>query len=258
MAAVVLPPGSVYALADMKTADVHYPGHGGDAVPAYVARPAEAGAFPGIIIVHGVHGLEEHIKDVARRFTVHGYVAIAPALFSREAFLACVEEQDVEKSVGWTRRRPDAQTIGDLAGAMTFLQQQPFVNDRIGLMGFCSGGRAALVFACSTKGLRVFVNCYSNGIVLPTEVNPVPAIDRVKELSCPMLGLFGADDTNPSPADVERLRQELETHGKPHEIVLYQHAAHAFFSDTRPSYRPEASQMAWGRMLEWFSRHLKP
>jgi carboxymethylenebutenolidase len=215
MAAVVLPPGSVYSLADMKTYDVQYPGYGGDSVPAYVARPAEAGADPGIVIVHGVHGLEEHIKDVARRFAVHGYVAIAPALFSREEFLTCVEEKDVEKSVVWTRRRPDAQTIGDLAGAMTFLQEQPFVNDRIGLIGYCSGGRAALVFACSTRGLRVFVNCYSNGIVLPNEVNPVPAIDRVKELSCPMLGMFGADDTNPSPADVERLRRVSGSRRRP-------------------------------------------
>jgi carboxymethylenebutenolidase len=173
------------------------------------------------MIIHGVHGLEEHIKGVARRFTVHGYVAIAPALFSREAFLTCVEERDVEKSVVWTRRRPDAQTIGDLAGALTFLQQQPFVNDRIGLLGFCLGARAALVFACSIRGLRVFVTCYSNGIILANEVNPVPAIDRVKELSCPMLGLFGAGDTNPSPADVERLHQELEKHGKPHKIVIY-------------------------------------
>jgi carboxymethylenebutenolidase len=258
MAAVVFPPGSVDAPAEMKPSEVHSPGHGGEAVPAYVARPAEAGAFPGIIIVHGVHGLEEHLKDVARRLTVYGYAAIAPALLSREEFLARVEEQDVEQSVVWTRWRPDAQTIGDLAGAMTFLQQQPFVNDRIGRIGFCSGGRAALVFACSTRGLRVFVNCYANGIVLPNEVNPVPAIDRVQELSCPMLGLFGADDTNPSPADVEKLRQALERHGKPHEIVIYPRAAHAFFSDTRRSYRPEASQMAWGRMLEWFSRHLKP
>lgn len=258
MAAVVLPPGSVYSLADMKTSDLKYLSYRGDSVPAYVARPAEAGAFPGIIIVHGVHGLEEHIKDVARRFAVHGYVAIAPALFSREAFIACVEEEDVKKSVEWTRRRPDAQTVGDLTGALTFLQQQPYVNGQIGLIGFCSGGRAALVFACSTTALRVFVNCYANGIMLQNEVNPVPAIDRVKDLSCPMLGMFGADDTNPSPADVERLRQELEKHRKLHEIVIYKHAAHAFFSDTRSSYRPAASHMAWGRMLEWFSRYLTP
>jgi len=258
MPAMIFPPGSVYALADMKAYDVKYPGYQGEAVPAYVARPNAAGAFPGVIIVHGVHGLEEHIKDVARRLAVFGYVAIAPALFSREEFLTCVEEKDVEKSVVWTRQRPDAQTIGDLAGAQTFLQEQPYVNERIGLMGFCSGGRAALVFACSTSSLRVFVNCYSNGILLTNAVNPVPAVERVKDLSCPMLGMFGADDTNPSPADVERLRLELEKQGKPHEIVIYPHAAHAFFSDTRPSYRPEASHSAWGRMLEWFSRYLKP
>jgi carboxymethylenebutenolidase len=198
------------------------------------------------------------IKDVARRFAVYGYVAIAPALFSREAFLACVDEEDVAKGLEWTQRRPDAQTIGDLAGALTFLRDQPFVNEKLGLIGFCSGGRAALVFACSSTALTAFVNGYSNNIIRTNEVNPVPAIDRVKDLSCPMLGLFGADDPNPSPADVQRLRQALATHGKPFEIVTYKNAAHAFFSDTRQSYRPEACQMAWGRMLEWLSRYLKP
>jgi hypothetical protein len=107
MAALVLPPGSVYALADMKTHDVQYPGHGGDSVPAYVARLAEAGAFPGIIIVHGVHGLEEHIKDVARRFTVHGYVAIAPALFPVRNSLPV-----------WRRRMSKNRSYGHVAGPM--------------------------------------------------------------------------------------------------------------------------------------------
>lgn len=258
MARVLLPPGSVYWLGDMQLSEVRYPGHQGDPITAYVARPAEEGRYPGIIVVHGIHGFEEHIKDVARRFAVYGYVAIAPALFSREEFLACVDEEDVRKGLEWTRNRPDEQTIGDLTGALTYLSQQPCVNEKLGLIGFCSGGRAALVFACSTHGLTAFVNCYSNNIIRTTEVNPLPALDRVQGLSCPMLGLFGAEDTNPSPGEVQRLQEELAKHGKTFEIVSYKNAAHAFFSDTRATYRPEACQMAWGRMLEWFSRYLKP
>ncbi len=258
MTSPILPPGSVYTLTDIKAHDVTYPGHHQDPVPAYMARPAAPGRHPGVIVVHGIHGHEEHTKDVARRFAIHGYVAMLPALYSREEFLAVVEEEDLQKAMVWLRERPNAQTIGDLSGALSFLQTAPYVSDRIGLVGFCSGGRLALMFACHSEGLRVFVNFYSNGILQTSETNPVPLLEMVAHLSCPMLGMFGDEDTNPSPAQVTRLHEELERHEKDFEIVRYKKAGHAFFSDTRPSYRPEVAYMAWGRCLEWLSRHLKP
>ena len=125
-------------------------------------------------------------------------------------------------------------------------------------MGFCSGGRLALIFACSTTGLSAFVNFYSNSIFQPTEANPTPAGDILGSLDCPMLGLFGADDANPSPDDVALLSTKLESLSKPFETVTFKDAGHAFFSDTRASSPPEASYMAWGRCLEWLSRYLKP
>jgi len=169
-----------------------------------------------------------------------------------------VEEEDLQKAAVWLRERPNAQTIGDLAGALTFLQTAPYVSARLGLVGFCSGGRLALIFACHSVGLRVFVNFYSNGLLQTSTVNPMAPLAMVPTLACPMLGLFGDEDTNPSPTDVTRLQEALEAHAKPYEIVRYPHAGHAFFSDTRPSYRPEVASMAWGRCLEWLSRHLKP
>src|SRR5262249_6807384 len=117
-------------------------------VPAYVAPPAAPARHPGLIVVHGIHGHEEHMKDVAPRFAIHGYTALLPARYCREEFLAVVEEEDVQKAAVWLCDRPNAQTIGDLAGALTFLQTAPYVTDRIGLVGFCSGGRLALIFAC--------------------------------------------------------------------------------------------------------------
>jgi len=254
----ITPPGFIYNPADIKAHDVEFPGHNGDAVPAYVARPSALGAFPGLILVHGVHGFEEHMKDVARRFAVHGYAAIVPALYSRNDFLCVVEEEDLEKTSAWLRARPNAQATGDLSAAAAFLRGAPYVNDRIGVVGFCSGGRVALVYACNTTGLHALVNFYSNGILQPTEANLVPAVDMVEDLCCPMLGLFGDDDANPSPGDVDRLSEELATHTKTFEIVSYKNAGHAFFSDTRSSYRGEACHMAWGRCLEWLSRYLKP
>ena len=256
MVSNVTPPGATYSLADIKAHEVRYPGYKGDQVPAYVARPAAEGSHPGLILVHGVHGYEEHMKDVARRFAVLGYASIVPALYSREEYLSVVEEEDLSKTAAWLRNRPNAQANDDLEGALRFLRDAPFVNQRIGVVGFCSGGRVALIFACNTNGLGALVNFYSNGTLRPTEANPVPAIEMIKNLCCPMLGLFGNDDTDPSPDDVTRLEQELEKHSKSYEVVRYRNAAHAFFSDTRPSYRPEASHMAWGRCLEWLSRYL--
>ena len=258
MVSRVLPPGAVYHPADITAYDTTVSGHHGDAVPAYVARPSEGGPHPGLLLVHGIHGYEEHMKDMARRYAALGYAAIVPALYSRDGFLAVVEEEDMASARDALNARPNAQTIGDLNGGLDFLRASPHVGDRIGVVGFCSGGRLGLVFASS--GAR----STSSSTSTPTASSSPPRSTRrppgelAAGLGCPMLALFGDDDTNPSPADVARLRQVLEQTGKTFEFVSYPRAGHAFMSDTRESYRPEAAQMAWGRCLEWLSRYLKP
>ena len=254
----VLPPGAVYHPADITAYDVTVAGCNGDPVPAYVARPSEAGSHPGLLLVHGIHGYEEHMKDMARRYAALGYAAIVPALYSRDGFLTVVEEDDMESARAALNARPNAQTVGDLQGALDFLRSSPRVGDRIGLVGFCSGGRLGLVFASSGAQVDVFVNFYSNGLFQTTAVNSTPPGELAPNLTCPMLALFGDDDTNPSPNDVARLREALDQSGRTFEFVSYPRAGHAFMSDTRESYRPEAAQMAWGRCLEWLSRYLKP
>ena len=263
MVSRVLPPGAVYHPAGITAYDVTVRGYNGDPVPAYVARPAEDGPHPGLLLVHGIHGYEEHMKDMARRYAALGYAAIVPALYSRDGFLTVVDESDLALARDALAARPNAQTIGDLQGGLDFLRASSHVNERVGLVGFCSGGRLGLVFAGSPeskkRGLDVFVNFYSNGLFQPTAVNPAPPGELAAGLACPMLALFGDDDTNPSPGDVARLRGSLlEQSGKTFEFVSYKDAGHAFMSDTRESYRPEAAQMAWGRCLEWLSRYLKP
>lgn len=258
MVSRVLPPGAVYHPADITAYDTTVSGYNGDAVPAYVARPSEGGPHPGLLLVHGIHGYEEHMKDMARRYAALGYAAIVPALYSRDGFLAVVEEEDMDAARQALNTRPNDQTIGDLNGGLDYLHASPRVGDRIGVVGFCSGGRLGLVYASSGVKVDVFVNFYSNGLFQPTEVNPAPPGELAAGLGCPMLALFGDEDTNPSPADVARLRQVLEQTGKTFEFVSYPRAGHAFMSDTRESYRPEAAQMAWGRCLEWLSRYLKP
>ena len=115
-----------------------------------------------------------------------------------------------------------------------------------------------IIFACNTTGLSAFVNFYSNSIFQATDANPIPAGDMLQNLDCPMLGMFGTGDANPSPDDVARFQTKLESLGKSFDIVSFKDAGHAFFSDTRASYRPEAAYMAWGRTLEWLSKYLKP
>lgn len=253
------PPGSVFAMSDIKAHEVKYPGYKDHPITAYVARPAQEGRYPGIVFVHGIHGYEEHMRDIARRVAVLGYAALVPALYSREEFLGVVEEDDFEKARKWLSSRPDEQTIGDLEQALTFHKNQPYVkSDKVGLVGFCSGGSAALLFACSTKNLSCFVNCYSSNLTRSTPINPTPLIERIKDLCCPMLALFGREDKNPSPQDVEMLREALAKAGKTFEIVSYKNAGHAFLSDTRDTFRPEAANAAWGRIIEWFANYLKP
>lgn len=258
MVSQIIPPGAVFHPSQIIGYEVHHPGYESFEVPAYVARPPEPGSYPGLLLTHGVHGYEEHMKEVARRFAALGYFCIVPALYCREDFLSVIEEEDLAAASASLSSRLSAQTIGDLGGALAYLQNNSYVNGRIGLVGFCSGGRLAMIFACNTTGLSAFVNFYSNSIIQSPLANQTAAIDMLENLSCPMLGMFGADDTNPSPDDVVQLRSRLESHSKTFEIVTYKDAAHAFFSDTRASYRPEAAYMAWGRCLEWLSKYLKP
>jgi carboxymethylenebutenolidase len=258
LVAQVLPPGAVYHPAGITAYDVTVQGYNSDTVPAYVARPTEDGPHTGLLLVHGIHGYEEHMKDMARRYAALGYAAIVPALYSRDGFLCVVEEDDLMKAQAAMAARPNAQAIGDLNGGLRFLRSSPHVTDRIGLVGFCSGGRLGLVFASSVTGLDVFVNFYSNGLFQSTDVNPVAPGEIAKDLSCPMLTIYGDEDTNPSPDDMTRLRQIVEGTSNTFEFVSYKNAAHAFLSDTRNSYRPETAQMAWGRCLEWLSKYLKP
>ncbi len=260
--AVLHSPGSGYSTMDVLSSEIKLKGHNGNTIRAHISKPSAPGTYPGIVQVHGVEGVDEHLKDVSRRLAVFGYVVITPSHWSLEEAakgepITIEAEEDLPIGRELGAKRTFQQVDGDLLGAYEYLKNYPGVNpERIGVMGFCSGGRFALNFACGTS-LSCVVNCYSNGVLQPTEVNPEPVINRVKDLSCPMLGIFGKDDPNPTPEDVEVLRQELEKHGKTYEIVSYYNAGHAFFSDHRPGrWRPTAAHMAWGRILEWLDKYL--
>ena len=155
---------------------------------------------------------------------------------------------------------PDDRCMGDLQGAILHLRSMLTNNGKVGIIGYCSGGRQTYLSACSLSGLDAAVDCYGGRVIPdPEQVNPrqpVPPIDLTANLSCPLLGLFGAEDLSPSPDEVARTEEVLKQHGKTYEFHTYQDAGHSFFSVDRPAYRQEAATEGWQRVFEWYGKYL--
>ncbi len=193
------------------------------------------------------------MKDLARRFAEEGYIAITPDLYTREG------RPEPEKVLETLFSVPDSQTMADLEGAALYLKNHPHSNGKVGIIGFCSGGRYTLMFACTSSNVDAAVDS-AGGHIIPDELTPtrpVAAIDMVANLACPLLALFGEEDANPSPAHAARLKEELDKHGKSYDFRTYANAGHAFFADYRPSYRAAAAQDMWHRVLLFYQEHLK-
>jgi len=253
-------PGAVSDPSRVAAREVAFPGHGADEVRGYLALPASlARPGPGVIVIHEAMGLNEHIRDVARRFANAGYAALAPDLYTREG----APPEELEAVMRAMQAVPDERVIGDLEGAAAALAQADGVIGRLGCIGFCSGGRQCLLFACNTARLSAAVDCWGGYIrrasrdALTTPERPVPPIEMVERLGCPLMVAIGAEDQNPSVEDGEALRERLEAAGKEYRLDVYEGAGHAFFADYRPTYRPEAARALWARVLEFFGEHLR-
>lgn len=234
---------------------VRFQGHNGDSIGGYLARPSRRGRYPGVIIIHEVYGLVNHWRELAFKFAGHGYVALAPDLHWREG---PGHPDDIAAPLREQGGVPDDRCIGDCKGAVTYLKGLPQCSGKLGVIGYCSGGRQVVLFACNTTSLSAAVNCYGGRVIQEefTERHPRAPIDMIPGLNCPMLGLFGEEDQNPSPEHVERLRQELIRHHKTFEFHSYPNAGHAFFADYRPSYRQHAAVDGWERVFGWFGKYL--
>ena len=243
----------VTSSANLQSGMMQYSSHDGTKIDAYLSQPATSGRYPGVIVTMEGMGLEDHMKDLARRFAEEGYIAIAPDLYTREGRPAPDKVLETLFSVH------DSQAMGDLDGAALYLKNHPNSNGKVGIIGFCSGGRYTLMMACTSKNVDAAVDS-AGGHIIPDELTaarPVAAIDMVSGLSCPLLALFGEEDTNPSPAHAARLKEELDKHDKTFEFKMYANAGHAFFADYRPSYRAAPAQDMWHRVLLFYERYLK-
>jgi carboxymethylenebutenolidase len=232
-------------------------GHGGDEIEAYLAQPLGPGPFGGVVVIHHMPGYDEPTKEIARKFAAHGYAALMPNLYHREAPGASPD--DAAATVRAQGGVPDERLVGDVAGAAAHLRALDGSNGRVGVIGYCSGGRQSFLAACSLQ-LDAAVDCYGAFIVnLPPEGMPLkaqPIVGLAKDLSCPLLGLFGADDQYPAPAETEELSKELTALGKAHEFHTYDGAGHAFFAVNRPSYRVEAANDGWAKIWDFYGRFL--
>ena len=240
----------------IKSETMQYPGHEGAMINAYFSRPDAPGNYPGVIVTPEAFGLVEHIKDVARRFAALGYLAIAPELYTREG---APDPDNMDQVIQKMFASPDSRAVGDLDAAAVFLKAQSHSNGKVGIIGFCSGGRYTLITACKSSNIDAAVDSAGGFIIQDehTDARPVSPIDMIPTLSCPLLGTFGEEDPNPSPAHADRMREELDKHGKTYEFWMYPNAGHAFFADYRPSYQAAAAQDMWHRVLVFYDKYLK-
>jgi carboxymethylenebutenolidase len=251
-------PGAVSDPSSLADRDVTFSGAGGDAVGGYLVEPRGSDPRPGLLVLHEAMGLNDHIRDVARRFANIGFSALAPDLYAREGSPGT----DVGAFMKAMLAVPDERAVADLDGAAAFLRDLETANGKVGCIGFCSGGRQTLLFACSSSAPDVAVDCwggftlYASPDDVTTPTRPVPVADLIPGLACPLMIAVGAEDTNPSPADADLLRERLWTAGKDFRIEVFEEAGHAFFADYRPSYQEEAAKRLWHEVVPYLRDHL--
>jgi carboxymethylenebutenolidase len=245
-------------MSDAMTAEtIRITGHGGDEIEAYLGRPLDPSPHGGIAVIHHMPGYDEATKAMVRNFAAAGYAALCPNLHHREAPGASAA--DASAAVRAAGGVPDERLVGDIAAAVNQLRSLPASNGKIGVIGHCSGGRQAFLAACSLT-IDAAVDCYGAFVVydpppgMPSAMRPI--IGLAPRLSCPLLGLFGAEDSRPSPEETAALSAELQRLGKPHEFHTYDGAGHAFMAVDRPNYRPEAAVAGWKYIFDFFNRHL--
>lgn len=232
-------------------------GADGDPIEAYAARPDGGGPRGGVVVIHHMPGYDRASKEIVRRFAELGYDATMPNLYSREAPGAAPD--DAAATARAQGGVPDERLIGDVDGAARWLRALPTSNGRVGVIGYCSGGRQAVLAACNLD-LDAAVDCYGAFVTgTPPEGYPVRVtnlVDQLPRLSCPLLGLFGNDDRFPSPEQVDELERILNELGMRHEFRRYDDAGHAFFAVDRPSYRVAAANDGWERIAAFYRTNL--
>jgi carboxymethylenebutenolidase len=224
-------------------------------IPAYRAMPESEGPFPLVLVVQEIFGVHEHIRDVCRRLAKVGYMAVAPELFVRQGDVSQLTDiQQIMKDV--VSKVPDAQVMSDLDAVVGWAEASRKADvSRVGITGFCYGGRITWLYCAHNPKVRAGVAWYGRLVGQPTELQPKFPIDVAPSLTVPVLGLYGGADRGIPLETVEQMRQALAKGKTESEIVVYEGAPHAFNADYRASYRKEPAADGWRRLLAWFKTY---
>lgn len=229
----------------------------GDEIQAYSARALDEAPRGGVVVIHHMPGYDDGTKEIARNFAYHGYNAVVPNLYWRQAPGASPD--DAAATARAQGGIPDSQLVSDVEGAIAYLKQLPNSNGKVAAIGYCSGGRQSFLAAVSLP-LDAAVDCYGAFVTgklpegFPLKVTTL--VDKTPQLSCPLLGLFGAKDAHPSPDEVAELEEALKAAGKTYEFHSYPEAGHSFFSVNRPAYTVAAANDGWERIFAFYGKYL--
>jgi len=232
-------------------------GHAGTTIEAYAATPTSLTGAGGIVVIHHMPGFDDPTKEIVRRFASWGYAAVSPNLHHRDAPGAAPDDAAAANRANGGVS--DEQLVGDVGGAVEHLRGLEGVNGKVAVIGYCSGGRQSVLAACALD-LDAAIDCYGAFVLAsPPEgsrLSMTSLRDRLGGLTAPLLGLFGADDTHPSPAEVAQLDEVLTGLGKPHDFHSFEGAGHGFFAVDRPGYRPSAAVEGWSLIEGFLDEHL--
>ncbi|MCG6136513.1 MAG: dienelactone hydrolase family protein [Nostoc sp. LLA-1] len=223
-------------------------------IPAYRALPAKGENFPIVLVIQEIFGVHEHIQDVTRRFAKLGYLAIAPELFARQGDVSKLSNIDEIRQV--VAQVPDAQILSDLDATLDWAVKSASGDvNRLGITGFCWGGRITWLYSAHNPKVKAGVAWYGRLVGNATDLTPKHPVDIASNLQVPVLGLYGGQDTGIPLDTVEKIRTELKSSSSQSEIIVYPDAPHAFFADYRPSYREKEAKDGWERLQAWFKQH---
>jgi carboxymethylenebutenolidase len=221
-------------------------------MPGYRAAPAGKGPFPVILVVQEIFGVHEHIKDLCRRLAKAGYLAVAPELYARQGDVSKMTNipEIISKVVS---KVPDAQVMADLDATVEWAKKSGHGNtEKLGITGFCWGGRIVWLYAAHNPKLKAGAAWYGRLVGAADELHPKNPVELTTAIKAPVLGLYGGADTGIPLASIEAMRKALAAAKQPSEIKVYDDAPHGFNADYRPTYRKEAAEDGWQRMLAWF------
>ncbi|MDF5713870.1 MAG: dienelactone hydrolase family protein [Rhizonema sp. NSF051] len=225
-------------------------------ISAYLAKPSAPGSYPGVVVLQEIFGINDHIREVTERIAKEGYVAIAPALFQRNApsFESGYTNQDIEIGRTYAMQTNASELLSDIQLSINHLKTLQFVKkDGFGCIGFCYGGHVAYL-AAILPDIKATASFYGAGIATRTFGNGAPTITHTAEIKGTLYAFFGMEDGSIPSDQVDQIDAELEKYKIPHHVFRYDGAEHGFFCDRRASYNPKAAADAWEQVKQLFEQ----